>query len=627
MIPEGISRKLIAILSADVKDYTRLISQDDVGTIRTLTAYKEAMETLIRRYRGQVVDATGDNILARFDSVLDAVNAGAEMQRELAERNAELPDHRKMEFRMGVSLGDVVEEEGRIYGDGVNIAARLQALAEGGGICISGMVHDAIKGKLGFEYEDLGEQTLKNIAEPVRVYRLLSFPGAAAHRVQKAKRAFRRKWGWIAMAAGVLLIIASVFFWRFAIHPARAPQVASVQRMAFPLPDRPSIAVLPFENLSKDKSQDYLADGMTEDIISALARFKQLFVIARNSTLTYKGKAVMVQQVAEELGVRYVLEGSVQTSKDRIRVTAQLIDAISGTHLWVERFDRPLTDVFQVQDEVTRKLVGSLVGKMDQTEMARASLKHPSSLDAYGLFWRGVELFLRFNPRDNAKARELLEKAILLDPNFASAYALLAQTHYMDWQSGFLPGRPKESCQKAFEFANKAVALDSREGTVRNALGHLLLFSNKHKESIAQFEEGLKANPNSADLLAASAEPYLFSGHPEEAMRRVKEAMRLNPYYPNWYLWFLGCAQYFTRDYEGAIETLRKAPSVGEARRTVAACLAYLGRTEEARVEAEKYLKDHPSFSASYWGSTHPFLREKDRQHAVEGFLKAGLPR
>ena len=286
MTPEGITRKLIAILSADVKDYTRLMSQDDVGTIRTLTAYKEAMDILIRRYRGSVVDATGDNVLARFDSVLDAVNAAAEIQRDLAERNADLPYHRRMEFRMGVSLGDVVEEEGRIYGDGVNVAARLQALAEGGGICVSGMAYDHVKGKLGFEFEDLGEQTLKNIAEPVRVYRVLSLPGAAAHRVKEAKNALRRKWVKIALAAGVFLVIAGGLLWRFVVVPSRAPQVASPQKMAHPLPDKPSVAVLPFVNLSGDKSHEYIADGMTEDIISALARFKHLFVIASSSTFT-----------------------------------------------------------------------------------------------------------------------------------------------------------------------------------------------------------------------------------------------------------------------------------------------------------------------------------------------------
>ncbi len=367
------------------------MSQDDVGTIRTLAAYKEAMEALIQRYRGQVVDATGDNLLARFDSVLDAVNCAAEMQRDLAERNAELPYHRRMEFRMGISLGDVVEEEGRIYGDGVNIAARLQALAEGGGICISGMVHDAVQGKAGLRIRGSGgadpqehRRAHSGVSGPLPSRR--SRPsGEASQKGPPEESGSGSPW-----PQGILFVIGSVLLWRFAIHPARSPQVASVHRMALPLPDRPSIAVLPFENLSTDKSQDYIVDGMTEDIISALARFKQLFVIARNSTLTYKGKAVKVQQVAEELGVRYVLEGSMEISKDRIRVTAQLIDAIAGTHLWVERFDRPLTDVFQVQDEVTRKIVGSLAGKLDQAEMARASLKHPDSLDAYGLYWRGI---------------------------------------------------------------------------------------------------------------------------------------------------------------------------------------------------------------------------------------------
>ena len=627
MTPESITRKLIAILSADVKDYTRLMSQDDVGTIRTLTAYKEAMETLVRRYRGQVVDAPGDNLLARFDSVLDAVNCAAEMQRDLSERNAELLYERKMEFRMGISLGDVVEEEGRIYGDGVNIAARLQALAEGGGICISSMVHDSVEGKLQFEYEDLGEQTLKNIAKLIRVYRVLSHPGAAAHRVKGAKNSLRKKWVKIALVAGAVLIVAAGLLWRFVIHPARAPQVASVQKMAFPLPDRPSIAVLPFENLSKDKSQDYLADGMTEDIITALARFKQLFVIARNSTLTYKGNAVKVQQVAQELGVRYVLEGSVEVSKGHIRVTAQLIDAIAGTHLWVEQFDRPLKDVFQVRDELTRKLVASLAGKLERAEMAKASLQHPGSVDAYGLYWRAYESFFRYTPSDNGKAREYAEKAIALDPKYSGAYRVLAWTHFYDWQFGWLPGKPKESYQKALDLGYKAASLDPRDGFARCSLAYFLVNGHKFEEAAREFEEVSKANPNDAHLIVLSAEFYIYVGQPEEAIKRVKEAMRLNPNYPNWYLWELGWAEYQAHDYKGVGETLKKMSPMGEARATLAASLAQLGRMEEARVEAEKYLKDNPSFSATYAGSTSPFLHEKDRQHAVQGFLKAGLPR
>jgi TolB-like protein/cytochrome c-type biogenesis protein CcmH/NrfG len=385
--------------------------------------------------------------------------------------------------------------------------------------------------------------------------------------------------------------------------------------------------VLPFVNLSTGKSNDVIVDGMTEGIITALARFKQLFVIARNSTFTYKGKAVKVQQVAEELGVRYVLEGSVQLSKDRIRVTAQLIDAIADTHLWVERYDRPLTDVFQVQDEVTRKIVGSLAGKLEQAEMARASLQHPDSLDAYGLAMRGREFLIRYTPADTAKARELCEKAIALDPNYARAYVWFAWTHLSDYKY-FRPAKPQESYQKALDLASKAGALDPSLGDARRVLGQTLLYGRKYHEALAQYEEGLKANPNDADILAFCTEVYTFMGHPEEAIQRIKQAMRLNPYHLNWYWWQLAAAQYFAaRDYEGAIETLRQMSPLGFARSILAASLAYLGRMEEAHVEAEKFLQENPSFSASHYCSIQPFLHEKDRQHAVEGFIKAGLPR
>jgi TolB-like protein/predicted Zn-dependent protease len=396
--------------------------------------------------------------------------------------------------------------------------------------------------------------------------------------------------------------------------------------MAYPLPDRSSITVLPFVNLSADKSQDFIVDGMTEDLIAALARFKDLFVIASNSTFTYKGKAVKVQQVAEELGVRYVMEGSVEVSKDRIRVTAQLIDAIAGTHLWVERYDRPLTDVFQVRDEVTRKIVGSLAGKLGQAEMARASLQHPESLDAYGLVRRANWLLDRYTPTDCAKARELSEKAIALDPNYAPAYAALGFSHLFDF-TFFRPARPQESYQKALDMASKALALDPSLSSANGLLGKTLLYGRKHHQALAQYEEGRKANPNDSNFLAWMADAYVWMGQPKEAISQIKQAMRLNPYYPNWYVWILGSAQFWAHDYEGAIETYRKMSPMGSARRLLAASLAYLGRMEEAHAEAEKFMKENPSFSVSVWASHGPFLHEKDRQHAVEGFIKAGLPR
>jgi TolB-like protein/class 3 adenylate cyclase/Tfp pilus assembly protein PilF len=627
MTTEGFKRKLTAILSADVKGYSRLMGEDEEATVRTITTYREVMAKLIEKHQGRVVDSPGDNLLADFASVLDAVRCAVEIQEELKARNAQLPENRRMEFRIGVNLGDVIQEGERIYGDGVNIADRVEGLAEAGGICISGTVYEHIKTKLALWNEFLGEHAVKNIAEPVRVYKVHMEPGAVAE-VSSEKRAGLRRWQWAALAVVAVFVVGAgaVALWNLFLRPSPSPvEVASVEKMAFPLPDKPSIAVLPFDNLSGDKSHDVLGDGMTEGIIAALARFNQLFVIARSSTFTYKGKPVKVQQVAEELGVRYVLEGSVGVAGNQIRVTAQLIDATTGRHVWVERFDRGLKDAFEVQDEVTRKLVGSLVGKLDQATMAMALLKHPDSLDAYGLLLRGQELFWHFTPEDNAKSRTLFEKAISLDPNYAYAYAYLARTYTADWE-WWRPERPEETYKKALDLAYKAVTLDPKDADARYALGRILLFGNKHDQAIAQFEEGFKANPNHADLLIGFADAYTLIGQPEEAIKRAKEAMRLNPYYTGWYSWVLGFAQYVARDYEGAIETLRKMSPMGEARRIVAGCLAYLGRMDEARSEAELFLKDNPSFSASYWGSTQAFRNDEDRQHAVQGYIKAGLP-
>ena len=338
MVPEGFKRKLTAILNADVEGYSRLIRDNEEAAIGRLTDYRKAMATLIQQYRGRVVDAPGDNLLAEFGSVVDAVNCAAE-------RNAELPGMCRMQFRIGVNLGDVFEEGDRIYGDGINIAARMESLAEAGGICVSGTVYDSIVSKLGLEFENLGEQTVKNIPEPIRSYRLLSYPGAAAHRVIKAKRAVQRKWRQAALAitAVVIIGVGAVGIWRFIRRPVQSSiEPAAEEKMAYPLPDKPSIAVLPFVNMSSDQNQEYLADGFTEQIITALSRISDLFVIARTSVFTYKGKPVKIKQISEELGVRYVLEGSVQRSGDKIRITAQLIDALSGTNLWAENFDRHL---------------------------------------------------------------------------------------------------------------------------------------------------------------------------------------------------------------------------------------------------------------------------------------------
>ena len=433
MTTEGTKRKLAAILSADVQEYSRLMSQDERGTIRTLTAYKQAMSSLIEEYKGRVVDAPGDNLLAEFGSVVDAVNCAVEIQRELAERNAELPPARQMEFRIGINLGDVVEEEGRIYGDGVNIAARVESLAEGGGICISGTAYDQVENKLGLEYEYLGEQEVKNIEKPVRVYRVLSFPGAAAHRVVRAKSATERKWRKAALviAAVVVLGAGALLIWNFFLRlTPPSVEVASKEKMAFPLPDKPSIAVLPFVNLSGDPEQEYFSDGITEDLITDLSKVSGIFVIARNSTFAYKGKPVKIRQVAEELGVRYVLEGSVRKADKQVRINAQLIDATSGHHLWADRYDGRMGNIFSLQDKITQKIVSALAVKLTSTEQEQVSRKDTDNIEAYDAFLQGWEHYLRSTEKDLGKAVSFFKRAIELDTNYGQAYAALALTYY-----------------------------------------------------------------------------------------------------------------------------------------------------------------------------------------------------
>lgn len=366
MEEEGFKRKLAAILSADVENFRRLMDDNEEATVRTLTSYRTAIADLVQQFRGRIVDTPGDNIFAEFTSVVDAVNCAVEFQRELAERNAELPDNRKMVFRIGVNLGDVIVDEGRIYGDGVNIAARVEAMAEAGGTCISGRAYDQVANKLGLEYENLGEHHVKNITRPIRVFRVLSFPGAAAHRVVHAKEAISKKWQRSAIVAGAIVLAVAVAFgiWQFYQHQSKRVEAASVENMAYPLPDKPSIAPLPFDNMSGDPKQGNIADGITENIITGLSQRPELFVIARNSVFTYKGKPVKIKQVSEELGVKYVLEGSVQKEGERLRINAQLIDALNGHHLWAERYDRDFKGFFKLQDEITLKIMTAMSVKL-----------------------------------------------------------------------------------------------------------------------------------------------------------------------------------------------------------------------------------------------------------------------
>ena len=629
MAEEGFKRKLTAILSADVEGYSRLMGDDEEATIRILTAYRAAMTTLIQKFRGRVVDAPGDNLLSEFASAVDAVNCAVEMQRELAERNAELSYERRMQFRIGVNVGDVVEEEDRIYGDGVNIAARVEGLAEAGGICISGRVYDQVENKLDLEYEFLGEQEVKNIATPLRIYRVLSHPGAAAHRVIKAKRAVSRTWRNVLVATVAIVVVgAAAAVWQFYFR-SPAMEVASVEKMAFPLPDMPSIAVLPFDNMSEDPKQEYFSDGLSDQIISSISKIPHLFVIARNSTFTYKGQPVKVQKVAEDLGVRYVLEGSVQRSADRVRITAQLIDAITGRHKWSERYDRNLEDIFAIQDDITMAITKALNIELGEGEQARLWQKDTTNLKAYLKYLEATSYLNRITKEDNTRARQLSEEALALDPGYANAYVHLGWTHWNDARFGWVESRGK-SIETAYKYAQKAIEQDDTLDTAHLLIGGVYLVKRQQEKNVAQAERALAINPNGARNNMYMAGALGCAGKWEESLGYAKKAMRFAPFPPVWYFWILGRSYFMTSQYDKAIETFKKAVHVSPdylvAHAFLAACYSSLDRQAEAAAEAGEVLRINPKFDLeSYAKTSLPYKNKGDIDRYVAALRKAGL--
>jgi adenylate cyclase len=559
-------RKLAAILSADVKGYSRLMGEDEEATIRTLTAYREVMTTLIQHHRGRVVDSPGDNLLAEFASVVDAVHCAVEIQQALKAKNVELPDQRKMEFRIGINLGDVVVEGERLYGDGVNIAARVEGLATPGGICLSGIAHDQVKHKLALTYEDLGTQAVKNIAEAIPVWRVAMDEAAAAlarqsmlHQTspEKPKGGAAHLSRSVLTLAGVLLIGGTLATF---LSPSLLtfPQHSTRKEPALPLPDKPSIAVLPFVNMSEDPKQDYFSDGITEDLTTALSQISSLFVIARNSAFTYKGKAVKIQEVSKELGVQYVLEGSVRRANDQVRITAQLVDAVTDSHLWAQRYDRPLTDIFALQDEIVQKIVTTLKLQLTLREQGVLVRKTTDNLEAYDAYLRGVESWNRATQEANIQARQLLEKAIELDPQYGAAYAALSATHLGEWIFQWV--QDPQTLGQAFALAQKAVALDDSLPRAYLILGEVYLWRDRqHKQAVAAAERAIALAPNEAEGSARLGLVLNFAGRPEEAIGLIEKAMRLNPRYPFSYLSWLGMAYRLTGRSEEAIAILKVA--------------------------------------------------------------------
>jgi adenylate cyclase len=630
MATEDFKRKLSAIFSADVVGYSRLMAEDEAATVKTLATYREVMASLIKQHRGRVVDSPGDNVLAEFASVVDAVQCAVAVQKEFQVRNAELPENRRMVFRIGINLGDVIEEEDRIYGDGVNIAARLEALADPGGICVSKTAFDQIETKLPLGYEYLGEQTVKNIAKPVGAYHVLMEPRVTVSETIEEKRVgtMRRPRLILAAVVALLVVAGAVAMWNFYLRPSPPPaEVVSEKAPAIKLPDKPSIAVLPFVNMSGDPEQEYFSDGITEEIITTLSKVPHLFIIARNSVFTYKGKSVKVQQVGQELGVRYVLEGSVRKAGDRVRITAQLVDATTGGHLWSERYDRDLKDIFALQDEITIKILTAVRVKLTDGEQARLYDKGAENLDSFMKVLQGIPYFYRFNRESNIQARQLFEEAIALEPKNPGAYTLLGWTYLMEiW---FGPAEsPGKSMARAAELAQKALALNDTLDLPHSLLGNIYLVKRHYEKAVAEAERAVALNPNGADAHAHLGMILYYVGRHEEAIALLKKAIRLNPIPPNWYLFSLGEAYFLAGHYEEAVaayqRVLRRNPDDMRAHTGLAATYILLGWEEKARAAAAEVLRIDPKFSVEYV-KTLPFKHKADRELLIDALRKAGL--
>ena len=587
---ERVKRKLTAVLIADVKGYSRLMAEDELATVRTLEAYREMIAEIIRNYMGRVVDSPGDNILAEFASVVDAVECAVEIQRELKAKNAELPESRRMEFRIGINLGDVIEEGERIYGDGVNVAARIEGLIEAGGICISRSVYDQVKNKLSLRYEYLGEHSVKNIAEPVSVYRILTEPQVAGPKISKG----------------------------------------------FELPDEPSIAVLPFVNMSGDPEQEYFGDGISEEIITGLSKIPQMFVIARNSSFTYKGKPVKAQVVSEELGVRYILEGSVRKAGNRVRITAQLVDAVTGLHLWAERYDRDLGDIFALQDEITMKILTALQVELTEGQQARVFGKGTDDFEAYMKYLQARKFFTLSGISKEAVvlSRQAAKEAIALDEAYPAPYVLLAWTYWFDLRFGWAES-PEDSFKQAYSIAQKAEALDDAIPDVHALLAGIHLYQRQHDLAIAKGEKAVALGPSDAQVHAVMAHILRFAGRFGQAVAMIRKALRLQPNYPPWYLVELAMCDYYVGGHEEGIELAQKYLKLSQSRGEDAfiwPCYLILtinyirlGREREAREAAAGLLRSFPSFSLE-WDRQYSHYKNPahlEQQHA--DLRKAGL--
>jgi TolB-like protein/class 3 adenylate cyclase/rhodanese-related sulfurtransferase len=634
---EPLERKLTAILYADVAGYSRLTGEDEEGTHHALSARLDAITASIEKHNGTALHFAGDAVLADFATVSDALICAAAIQQDLKHRNQDLPDERKVQFRIGVNLGEVIVDRNEIYGDGVNVAARLESLAEPGGICISESVHTAVGNKLPLDYEFLGEQQVKNIEKPIRAYSATLKPDAVLPAPRARPKTHRPTRHVMVATAAVLVISAGVVFWLRPWAPEFEP--ASVERMALPLPDKPSIAVLPFANMSDDPKQEYFVDGMTEDLITDLSKLSGLFVIARNSTFTYKGKAVKIRQVAEDLGVHYVLEGSVRRAGEQVRINAQLIDATTGRHVWAERYDGTLDNVFTMQDKVIGQIVAALAVNLTSEESVQAAVAETDVPQAYDALLQGQDHYRRQTPEDYTKAISFFEKAVELDPGYSRAYAKLARVYWVIEDLGWWPEVGLDRGQAGTR-AKVYLALALKEPTsdAYAVSADMLVFSQSHDEALAEIDRAIALEPNAADNYVSKAWILTLSGRAEEAEKNVRLAMRLNPSYRANYLRSLGRAQFHQGQYAEAAQTLERAverqPDYAYNYTLLAATYGYLDRTDEAKAAIKRHNEIEVATSnepisvhgVSNWYQNEYNFDATYLDQYLTGLRKAGVP-
>jgi adenylate cyclase len=579
----SVERKLVAILAADVVGYSRLMEVDETGTLARLKTHRlELVDPAIAKNRGRIIKSTGDGLLVEFHSVVDAVQCAIEIQQRMARRNADVSAARAIQFRIGINIGDVIVEGDDIFGDGVNVAARLEGLAEPGAICVSAAVRDQVGDRLDITFEDLGEQSVKNIARPIRVYTV----------------AASRQGG------------------------AGSDASAGVGKTG----TKPSIAVLPFVNMSGDPEQEFFADGLTEDIITELSRFRALLVISRNSVFVHKGKAVKVQDVAREFGVDYVVEGSVRKAGDRVRVTVQLIDAATDTHVWAERYDRQLQDIFAIQDEVTSAVVATLSGRVEAATHERAKHKPTDNMAAYECLLTGKILHHRSSRQANIEALHMLNRAIKLDPKYAHAHAWKACVIGQSWRSGW--SADEDSAVKQIrEELEIALSLDDNDPDVHRILAALNLNFNNHDKSAYHQQRALNLNPNNDLIVVQQGELLTWLGRAEEGIEWIRRAMRLNPYHPERFWSHLGRAQYTARSYADTIESFSRITRPDYSHHAfLGAASAQLGNRTAAGAHAREVISLEPTFTIARYLTTLHYKHDADREHCRDGLIKAGLP-